>query len=105
MPRRRLPSLIVNWHAIEVKISSMKELLGTIKSIVGEEPMNEVATTSPTPLDAILADPDKLKDLPVETMERLFALAARGAVRSSPRGIFARLQRRAGRNATRQEAR
>ena len=34
----------------------------------------DIATTGPTPLDAILADPEKLKDLPVETMERLFAL-------------------------------
>ena len=34
----------------------------------------DLATTGPTPLDAILADPEKLKDLPVETMERLFAL-------------------------------
>ena len=34
----------------------------------------DLATTGPTPLDAILADPEKLRDLPVETMERLFAL-------------------------------
>ena len=34
----------------------------------------DLATTSPTALDAILADPEKLRDLPVETMERLFAL-------------------------------
>ena len=36
--------------------------------------MNEVATTTASPLDLILADPDKLKDLPVETVERLFAV-------------------------------
>ena len=36
--------------------------------------MNEVAVAGSTALDALLADPERLKDLPVETMERLFAL-------------------------------
>lgn len=36
--------------------------------------MNTQLTAAGGPLDAILADPDRLKDSPVETMERLFAL-------------------------------
>ena len=35
---------------------------------------NDLTAATTSPLDAILADPEKLKDLPVETMERLFAL-------------------------------
>ena len=43
----------------------------------------DLATTGPTALDAILADPDKLRDLPVRDDGAVIRLAARGAIGSS----------------------
>ena len=34
----------------------------------------DLATTQPSPLAQLLADPDRLKEFPIETVERLFAL-------------------------------
>ena len=48
----------------------------------------DLATTGPTALDAILADPDKLRDVPIEVMERLFALQ-RGARSDQAREAYA----------------
>ena len=49
----------------------------------------DIATVPPSPLAQILADPDRLKEFPIETVERLFALdremrPGRGAARILP---------------------
>ena len=49
---------------------------------------NDLTAPPASPLDALLADPAKLKELPVETMERLFALQ-REARRDQAAEVFA----------------
>ena len=49
---------------------------------------NDLTAAPASPLDALLADPAKLKELPVETMERLFALQ-REARRDQAAEVFA----------------
>ena len=47
--------------------------------------MNELATQAQDPLSAILADPKQLKEIPIETVERLFALKERHDDRQAER--------------------
>ena len=56
--------------------------------------MTDAIATAPTdagPLTAILADPDKLRDLPVETVERLYALHERDQAKRAEREFSAGL--------------
>ena len=55
-----------------------------------------VATPEPSALATLLADPDRLRDFPIETVERLFVLDKADSGRRRAAGVFYRdVQRRA----------
>ena len=58
--------------------------------------MNEVAKATPNALEAILADPEKLSGLKVETLERLFKLQREARADQAREDYAIAFNRRAG---------
>ena len=70
-----------------------------------EEPMTDLVAQQVNPLAVVLSDPERLKDLDIEKVERLFALNQADGGRRAARALPRAVQRRAGGNGPGAQAR